>query len=76
MHGGRVQNTIVLGLILGTMAIMWWSALVFYYEGEYLSVPQVSVYLLIGAAVSFAYSLRHTGNRDSAERWYLKREEI
>jgi hypothetical protein len=71
-----MQKAIVVGLMLGTMALMWWAGLVFYYEGDYYSVPPVSVGLLLCALLSFAFSLRNTGDKDKAERWYLTREEV
>ena len=71
-----MQKPVIVGIMLGTMAIMWWAALVFYYEGEYYSLPRVSMYLVVGAAVSLAVSLRNTGDKDKAERWYLKKGEL
>ena len=71
-----MQKAIVFGLMLGTMGLLWWAALVFYFKGDYYSFPRISIALLIGALVAFAYSLKGTGDKDKAERWYLKSEEL
>ena len=62
--------------MLGTLSMLWWAGLVFYNKGEYYSIPQPSIYLLVGAAVVLVYSLRGMGRKDKAERWYLKKEEL
>jgi hypothetical protein len=73
---GSLQKAIIIGLMLGTLSLLWWTGLVFYFEGEYLEIPRVSIVLLACAGIAFAYSLRGTGDKDKAERWYMTADEL
>jgi hypothetical protein len=62
--------------MFGTLSLLWWTGLVFYYSGDYLGIPRISLYLLVCAGISFAVSLRGTRDKDRAERWYLTADEL
>jgi hypothetical protein len=62
--------------MLGTLSLLWWTGLVFYYEGDYYEIPKISLFLLFCAVLAFAISLRGTGKRDRAEKWYLTADEL
>ena len=71
-----MQKAIVIGLMLGTLSLLWWTGLVFYNSGDYYEVPRVSIFLLVCAGVAFALSLRGTGEKNKAETWYLSPDEL
>ena len=71
-----MQKAIVIGLMLGTLSLLWWTGLVFYFSGDYYEVPRVSLVLLGCAGIAFAYSLRGTRDKDKAERWYMTADEL
>jgi hypothetical protein len=71
-----LQKTIIIGLMFGTLSLLWWTGLVFYYSGDYYEIPRISLYLLVCAGISFAISLRGTRDKDRAERWYLTADEL
>lgn len=71
-----MQKAIIIGLMLGTLSLLWWTGLVFYYEGDYYEIPQISLYLLVCAGITFAISLLGARKKDRVEKWYLTADEL
>lgn len=71
-----LQRSIVIGLMLGTLSLLWWSAMVFLNEGDYTGLPVPSVLLLAGALMFFLLSLRGLRDKDPIERYYWKEEDL
>lgn len=74
--GDWLQKYVVLGLMLATMSLLWWSALVFLHKGEYYDLPRPSLILLCAAGGAFAYSLKDARDKDPIERYYWRKEDL
>ena len=71
-----IQKSFIIGLMLGSLSLFWWSGTVFLYDMDHFAIPEPSIVLLIGALAAFIYSLKDTRDKDPIERYYWRKEDI
>ena len=63
-------------LVLLSVSLLWWSAVVFLHKGDYLAVPKPSIILLLAAMAMAIYSLKGGGDKEGIERYLYRPEEL